>query len=215
MVDAAAPKQAEARGRPRICQDDEILAAALRAFAAHGYDAMSVRALNSELGLSHGTINQRFRSKHQLYLAAIDHGFSEFLADIGRERAKRPTGGDDLDVLRESIRAFLIAASRRPELGRLMNQEGLHETDRLDYIVRTVIVPAFGPAVVTLRRLAEAGRIHPVSARMLFFLVAHGAEAPYTLAALSGAFDDMDGRLDAAAHADAATELIMRGMRPS
>ncbi len=203
----------EPRGRPRIRQDEEILVAALRAFAAHGYDSMSLRSLNTELGLSHGTINQRFRSKKQLYFAAIDHGFATFLAEIAQERAQRPAGRNELDELRESIRAFLVAAARRPELGRLMNQEGLHASDRLAYIVRTFLIPVFGPVGETLRRLAAAGRIHPVSSRMLFFLVAHGAEAPYTLTALSRAFDAADGPLDEGAHAEAVTDLILRGLR--
>lgn len=203
----------EPRGRPRIRQDEEILVAALRAFAAHGFESMSLRSLNTELGLSHGTINQRFRSKKRLYFAAIDHGFATFLAEIAAERAERPAARNELDELQELIRAFLIAAARRPELGRLMNQEGLHASERLDYIVRTFLIPAFGPVSDLLARLAAAGRIHPVSSRMLFFLVAHGAEAPYTLTALSSAFDERDGLLDEVAHADAVTDVIMRGLR--
>lgn len=217
MSGRPAPR-AEPRGRPRMHSDDEILDAALRAFAAHGFDGMSVRSLNTELGLSHGSVNQRFRSKEQLYYAAIDHGFATFLADIAAERAARSTSTDndehdDLEELRELIRAFLMAAARRPELGRLMNQEGLHDSPRLEHIVRTVLQPVFGPVGATLPRLAAQGRIHPVSARALFFLVAHGAEAPYTLTALSASFDDIDGPLDHEAHADATTELIMRGLR--
>jgi hypothetical protein len=51
-----------------------------------------------------------------------------------------------------------------------------------------------------------------VTSRALFFLVAHGAEAPYTLRALSEAFDTLDGPLDPERHADDVTELIMRGI---
>lgn len=207
---------AETRGRPRLHSDEVILEAALGAFATHGFYAMSVRSLNAELGLSHGSVNQRFGSKEQLYTAAIDHGFATFLADIEAEHAARSaTLGplDDLDDLRELIRAFLVCAARRPELGRLMNQEGLHDTSRLEHIVRTVLVPVFGPISGSLQRLAAAGRIHPVSARALFFLVAHGAEAPFTLSALSRAFDDLDGPLDHEAHAEMTTDLIMRGLR--
>ena len=203
----------ETRGRPRLHHDDEILVAALTAFASCGYDSMSVRALNTGLGLSHGAINQRFRSKQQLFFAAIDHGFKTFFAEIAHERAQHVAGRNDLDELREAIRAFLLAAARRPELGQLMNQEGLRPSERLDYIVRTVVVPALAPANVLLTRLIDAGRIHPVSSRMLFFLVAHGAEAPYTLTALSTAFDETDGVLDEIAHANAMTDLIMRGLR--
>ena len=183
----------ELRGRPRLRNDDEILVAALRAFAVHGFEAMSLRALNTELGLSHGTINQRFGSKEQLYFASIDHGFAEFFADIDRERSMGDAGRsdsndqDDLEVVRRLIRGFLMAASRRPEFGRLMNAEGLEPSARLDYIVRTVVVPTFEPLAGTLRRLIDRGVIYPVSARTLFFLVAHGAEAPYTLSPLDSA----------------------------
>jgi AcrR family transcriptional regulator len=203
----------ETRGRPRLREDAEILDAALGAFAAVGYDAMSLRSLNAELGLSHGAINARFGSKQDLYYAALHHGFVGFFADIAAERARRPQGLDDLGELREAIRAFLVAASRRPELGRLMNQEGLHATDRLDHFVHHVFLPGVAPTLALLGRLAERGEIHPVSARAVFFLVAHGAEAPYTLTALSAAFDDIDGPLDPLTHAELVTDLIMRGLR--
>ncbi len=52
-----------------------------------------------------------------------------------------------------------------------------------------------------------------MSARALFFLVAHGAEAPYTLTALSEGFDGIDGALDETAHAELVTDFIVRGLR--
>ena len=93
-----------------------------------------------------------------------------------------------------------------------MNQEGLNHSPRLEYIVDNVLVPLFATVGVVLDRLRAAGRIRPVSARALFFLVAHGAEAPYTLAALSEAFDAVDGPLDPELHADDVTDLLMRGI---
>jgi len=44
------------------------------------------------------------------------------------------------------------------------------------------------------------------------FLVAHGAEAPYAMTALSEAFDEIDGPLVATDHAEAVTDLIIRGL---
>ena len=225
----------ETRGRPRIRQDAEILDAALKAFAAQGYDAMSLRALNAELGLSHGTISQRFGSKERLYFAAVDLGFATFVADIDQRRrhllaeqlgaddraSDAPSGhtgedtgnhGDDLGELRATIRAFLGAALLRPELGRLMNQEGLQSTRRLDHIVGSVILPMLETVGILLDRLHANGRIRPITARALFFLVTHGAEAPYTLAALSAAFDPVDGPLDPERHGNDMTDLIMRGI---
>ena len=214
-ADKAPAPMVETRGRPRIKQDDEILTAALEAFAAQGYDAMSLRALNAELGLSHGTISQRFGTKERLYFAAVDRGFAKFVEDIDQRRSHLLAAtdpADDLADLRATIRAFLGAAEQRPELGRLMNQEGLESTVRLRHIVDSVITPLFGIVGELLGRLHAEGRIRPVAVRGLFFLVTHGAEAPFTLTALSEAFDRIDGPLDPECHADEMTDLIMRGI---
>jgi len=207
----------ETRGRPRIRQDAEILDLALQAFAAQGYEAMSLRSLNAQLGLSHGTISQRFGTKERLYFAAVDQGFNSFLSDIEERRRAAFGGGDppdDLADLQATIRAYLGAAQLRPELGRLMNQEGLFPTPRLQYIVKRVMMPLFASVGGQLKRLRAAGRIRPVTARGLFFMVSLGAEGPYTLTALSESFDAFDGRLDPNQHADDMTDLIMRGIQP-
>jgi AcrR family transcriptional regulator len=205
----------ETRGRPRIHEDDEILDAALQAFAAQGYEAMSLRALNAQLGLSHGTISQRFGTKERLFFAAVDRGLTAFVEEVERIRVHLLSAidrTDELEDLRATIRAFLGAALRHPELGRLMNQEGLQATERLNYFVETVIFPLFGTIGQTLDQLRLEGRIRPVTMRSMFFLVGHGAEAPFTLTALSEAFDVMDGPLDPEQHADDITDLIMRGI---
>jgi hypothetical protein len=63
-----------------------------------------------------------------------------------------------------------------------------------------------------LRRLEAAGVIYPISLRAMFFLLAHGAEAVFSLTGISSFFDDLDGPLDAQAHIEAMTDLIMRGI---
>jgi AcrR family transcriptional regulator len=205
----------ETRGRPRIRQDDEILVTALEAFAALGYEAMSLRSLNAQLGLSHGTISQRFGSKERLYFAAVDLGFNRLLDDIARRRHDLLAVSDppdDLADLRATVRAFLGASLARPELGRLMHQEGLEPSARLAYIVDSYLLPMMATIGALLRRLRAAGRIRPVTARGLFFLVGHGAGAPFMLTALSDVFDAIDGPLDPERHADDMTDLIIRGV---
>ena len=86
----------------------------LHAFAEHGYDGMSLRTLNAEMGLSRGTINQRFGSKEQLWYAAVDHEFRQLIEDLNAELQQRMVPDDDLSRLREGIRAFLLASVRRP-----------------------------------------------------------------------------------------------------
>jgi AcrR family transcriptional regulator len=208
----SANTQRDARGRPPIRGDEDILQAALEAFAEHGYDKMSLRALNAAMGLSRGTINQRFSCKEQLWYAAAKHGFQHLIAEINAELAQSPSG-DDLTLLHNTFRAFLAASWRHPEMVRLMNQEGLHSTARLDYVVSEFILPTLSVSIAAMNRLADTGRMRRVPARVLLFLLAHGAAAPFTLGALSTRFDSVDGALEPANHIALATDLIMAALR--
>jgi AcrR family transcriptional regulator len=211
-VAASFDESVETRGRPRLRSDDEILHAALLAFAKDGYQGMSLRTLNSDMGLSRGTINQRFGSKEQLWYAAVDHGFQALIDDINTELADQRAPADELSELRAFFRAFLKASARHPELVRLMNHEGLHPTDRLDHIMSRFTFPAMDKPLQAMSRLATAGRLRMVPARTLHSLLAHGAAAPFTLGPLSATFDPIDGPLDTAVHIDLVTDIIMRGL---
>ncbi len=202
----------ETRGRPRLLHDDAILDAALSSFSDHGFDAMSLRSLNRDLGVSYGTVNQRFGSKEKLFYAAVDRGFTQLYAAVAALAAEESTPSDDLEYLRLQVRSFLAASIVRPELLRLMNREGLENTDRLHHIWTNHIEPRVRPLHVLLRSLVDAGSIQPVSTRSFFFALTHGATAPHTLTALSGRFDDLDGPLDPAEHARLTADLLVNGL---
>src|ERR1700757_5170575 len=72
------------RGRPKASDAvpiEEILDKALIMFATVGYDGMSLRTLNRELGVSHNLIYQRFGTKDELWRAAVDYGFGRLMRD--------------------------------------------------------------------------------------------------------------------------------------
>src|SRR6266550_9600588 len=189
-----APTKAKRRGRPRADESpaalDEILDAALRAFATYGYDGVAVRTLNRELGVSHNLIHQRFGSKQGLWYAAVDRAFSQQVTELAT--AFDPTLTDPLDQLNHAIRRFVHYNAERPELLGLMNIEGRVDSERLDYIYDNYVAPALAPLGRLLDHLNKQGRIRPISLRALFFLIAHGAAAPFTLAPLARHFDDTD-----------------------
>jgi hypothetical protein len=64
--------------------------------------------------------------------------------------------------------------------------------ERLDYIYDNHVAPALAPLGRLLDHLHKNGRIRPISLRALFFLVAHGAAARFTLAPLARHFDNTD-----------------------
>src|SRR5260221_10630917 len=113
------------RGRPRAedspASSDEILLAALRAFATRGYDGTSVRELNQQLGVSHNLLNRRFGSKEQLWRATVDRFIGEVVDELAAAAPDDET--DPLGTLRRLIRRFIEGQARRPELSRLMNGE--------------------------------------------------------------------------------------------
>ena len=193
-------------GRPLLHDDDEVLTAALAAFAEAGYEAMSLRSLGRTLGLSHGALNQRFGSKDALFRAAVEHGFG------GLAQAMADHGGwpvaPGVDGLRLAIRAFLLASADRPQIMRLMNTLGITGSERLDHVYDRFVVQMVEP----LRRAAEAGvaRGTDISTRELFFLVAHGGPAAFTLRGLSDHFDGVDGRLEPVAYAEHMATVLVR-----
>jgi TetR/AcrR family transcriptional regulator len=181
-------------GRPRA-QDapvtvEQILDTAFRAFATYGYDGVTVRTLNRELGVSHNLIHQRFGSKQGLWYAAVDRAFSQQVTELAT--AFDPTLVDPLDQLNHAIRRFVHYSAEHPELLGLMNIEGRVDSERLDYIYDNYVAPALAPLGLLLDHLHKEGRIRPISLRALFFLIAHGAAAPFTLAPLARHFDRTD-----------------------
>jgi AcrR family transcriptional regulator len=204
-------------GRPKA-QDapatlEQILDAAFRAFATYGYDGVSVRTLNRELGVSHNLIHQRFGSKQSLWYAAVDRAFRQQITELAA--AFDPTLTDPLDQLNHAIRRFVHYSAERPELLGLMNIEGRVDSERLDYIYDNYIAPALAPLGRLLEHLHNEGRTRPISLRALFFLIAHGAAAPFTLAPLARHFDNTDPFHPnmIAAHAALTADAITSGLR--
>lgn len=172
---------------------------------------MSLRALSASLGLSHEAVGQRFGSKSTLFEATIDFGLARLYDTPGPDLHTPQGSADDLAVLRAVLRAFMEGAAANPDLGRIINQESLVPSDRLDYIVARAVEPNVRPLADLLTRLAEDGRIRRTSAREIFFLAQAGA-APFTMVGLASAFDNVDGPFNAEGHLDRVTDLIITGL---
>jgi AcrR family transcriptional regulator len=204
-------------GRPKAGESpaalEEILAAALRAFARYGYDGMSIRTLQRELGVSHNLINQRFGSKDGLWRAAVDWAFGELIAKL--PTAVDPTVSDPLEQMRMVIRRFIEFSAAHPELLALMNNEAAADTDRLDYLYDTYVQPILAPAAHLLDHLVSTGRVRPIPLRTLHFLIAHGGAAPFSLAPLARRFDPADPLLRAQVRrqAELVADIIVEGVR--
>ena len=210
------PTGPKARGRPKAADalpGDEILAVALRTFATHGYEGVSLRTINRELGASHNLIYQRFGTKEELWKAAVDYGFGGL---VTYARASfDPTVADPLEQLRLAVRRFVLYSAGHPELLALMSIEGRQNTERLRYIYDTYIEPSQRPLARLLDHLAEEGAIRAIPYRTFFFLFVHGGASSFTLAPLATLFDPSDPcePQSAEQQADLVATIIIEGLR--
>src|SRR2546428_9849790 len=83
---------------------EQILDAAARLFAKHGYAEADTQLLADELGVGKGTIYRYFPSKKELFLAAADRVMRQLRQRID---ANIKDVADPLDRIAVAIRTFL------------------------------------------------------------------------------------------------------------
>ena len=161
---------------------ETILEAALEAFAQRGYDGVSVRELNRQIGVSHNLVHHYFGSKDALWRAAIDYGLNRVneawrLEDLGPD-------ADPVEKMKVGLRRFLEVTARSPSVQRIMEYEAAIGGPRLDYIADRYILPYLSPR---LGRFEETTAIEKRNLHLpsLALLIATGTTAFFTQAALA------------------------------
>jgi TetR/AcrR family transcriptional regulator len=203
------------RGRPTKAEapapDDDVLAAALTAFATHGYAGVSVRTLSRELGVSHNLLHQRFGSKWAIWRAAVDWGFGALVQEL--EAADREHV-DPLQRLRSFIRTFVKVSANRPELLRIVDGESTQANERLDYLCATYILPMATRFRPLWEQLVAEARIRPIPLETIYYMITSGGAALYASDAMTtrlfGTLPRTESDIDR--HADAAADLLIGGL---
>jgi AcrR family transcriptional regulator len=207
------------RGRPAAGEvtltTEELLDAALEAFAERGFDGMSVRELGRELGVSHNFIPQRIGSKERLWFAAVDRGFGALALALAEVLIQVEEEADDLARLRALVQRFIEANAARPALVRIISQEASAPGPRLDHLFDNFIDPVriFGDEL--LGRLRAAGKVRSDSVSLVYFLMTHGGGGSLALPGLAARFGDALDPNDPEAvrrHAEEATAVIFDGL---
>lgn len=94
---------------------ENLLACALRLFAARGYDAVGVQEIADAAGVGKPTLYHYFGSKHGLLCALLDEGFAPFFEDLQQAAAYH---GDLTNTLRAVTAVYFDFARRHPQLFR-------------------------------------------------------------------------------------------------
>jgi AcrR family transcriptional regulator len=190
---------------------DEQLAAALHAFATDGYQGVSVRTLNRELGVSHNLLHQRYGSKEAIWYAAVDWGFGRLASHLGEHL---DIHGDPSTQLRAFVREFVAFSARHPDLLRVVHQEGSSPSRRLSYLLDTYVRPIIAALAPTYFTLVESGQARPIPPEAFYYLVTSGGGAKYALGGMTrelfGSTALETEQIDD--YADAVADLVIRGM---
>ena len=168
------------RGRPRkddqFAPADQVLEAAIEAFSVHGYNGVSLRTVNDELGGSRNLLYQRFGSKAKLWHAAVDWAFQPLVDHL---ESADDESADPMVRLRVLIRTFIEYSATRPYLARLVTVEGSTRTDRLEYLYHKYIERIRLRFIPVFDRLYDQGRIKNIPHEVFYFLITSGGSAPY------------------------------------
>lgn len=195
---------------------DDILVAALRAFAERGYDGMSVRELSVQLGVSHNLVAERIGRKEDLWRAVVDRFVGDSAGPItAMADAATGTTIERLGALRAVWVELVVSNARRPELLRMMTVEASTDGPRLDYLYERFVRPTSQALGRLYGSLVADGVLRALPSSSLFFLLAHGATGPSShgpLAARLGVPDATDPAW-VQRHAEAVVDTLIAGLR--
>jgi AcrR family transcriptional regulator len=191
---------------------NEMMLAAAEAFSVQGYDGVSLRTVNDQLGVSRNLLYQRFGSKKKLWRAVVDWAFGPLLAQMA-------DADDELDDPMERFRGlvcrFIEYSATRPYLASLATLEGAAETDRLDYLYDNYINPVRSRFLSIFEQLQRAGRIKPIPPEVLFFLITSGGTAPFGQAGLAARMEidlDPENPDQVRVYAEHVAEVLLNGI---
>lgn len=193
-----------------------LLKSALVEFGEKGFEGASTRSIAERVDAHQPQINYHFESKDALWVAAVDHLFTEMAKAIGDLPA---ADGDDAPIdiaidLADSIRRFVRFAARHPELNRIMVHEATADSDRLRWMVDTHIRAFYEQVVAIWERLLDAGIAAPIHSAAIHYVVVGAASLPFVNAPearmLSG-IDPTDARF-VELHAEGIVAMLLPGL---
>ncbi|MFT5033347.1 MAG: TetR/AcrR family transcriptional regulator [Bermanella sp.] len=176
MITAADTSPTRRRGRPRKADApalsiEQLLQASATIFARDGYDGVSLRKLQTELGVSYTFFHHYFDSKDALWKAVVDQLAGATTAQVLAALTRIDDSHDEFDALQEAIRIYLSSAIEHPAMQLICLQEAISGGPRLDYIYKLYFEGAWAVIADLVTKVERSGRIKPVPIESLFFAV--------------------------------------------
>lgn len=173
--------KAETGGRKRAdAVREAVLQAALECYGVFGYDGTSTRAVADRANVTHTLVLYHFRSKEDLWIAALDKALASY------EEAISPIldGNEGMcpDIrLRHFIEQFVRFSARYPQIHRIMTMEGNQDTPRLEWVIDNHLRAHYEKVRDLIRRAQDEGTVRDCDATRLYYFIVGSAGTLFTL----------------------------------
>lgn len=189
-----------------------IVQTARAAFANGGFEAVSLRDIAAQSGVTHGLIRHHFGSKEDIWRAVIDATLQEYLAMM--TPLVLAAGTEDsaaLETMRSVSRNVILLAARYPDLARLLMYESVEGGARLDYYMAQLapLKALMTPLFEAVQR--EGGLAHFRSHETFVLSLLMMGAMPFAMAAFSSKLCNVDilAPEEVERHADRVTATLL------
>ena len=188
---------------------DRIVTAAIDLFSERSYDGATTRDIAAAAGVTQPLVNYHFRSKEELWRAAVDTLFAR-LNDTIYERTRGLRGVDEITTAKLLVREFIVFSARNPQLHRIITQESKADGPRMDYLVDRHVRPIYERTIAMFESLTRAGAMPDIPAAHLYYIVTGAGPTMFVLAPEARRLTGLDPANDDVieAHADAVCRLL-------
>jgi TetR/AcrR family transcriptional regulator len=188
---------------------DRIIAAATDLFSERSFDGATTREIAARAGVTQPLLNYHFRSKEELWQAAVDSLF-ELLNQTLDERTTGLRGVDEVTSAKLLVREFVTFSARNPQLHRIIMQESKADGPRMDYLVDRHVRPIYERTTELFEALARKGAVPPIPSAHLYYILTGAGPTMFVLAPECRRLSSLDPSDDAVieAHADAVCLLL-------
>lgn len=188
---------------------ERIVSAAIELFSEVSFDGATTRGIAARAGVTQPLLNYHFRSKEELWQAAVDSVFA-LLNETLRDRLYGLRGVDELTQAKLLVREFVTFSARHPELHRIMMQESKADGPRAEYLVERHVRPMYDRTTALFADLARHGAVPDIAPVHLYYLLTGAGPTMFVLAPecrrLSGVEPTDPDVIEA--HADAVCTLL-------
>lgn len=171
------PARAE-QERTRVTKQ-QILQAALQAFARAGFDGATTRGIADKAGIKHTLITHHFGSKESLWKATAAWVFEGYEKRM-QDRRSGLNGVEDRTVVRLLLREFIYFCAEVPDFHRFMMQANQGDSQRLGWLVDTYLRPGAEEELDLLRAAQTHGLVPEGDALHMRYLLIGAVTSIFT-----------------------------------